>query len=111
MKVLILNSAHGKYPSGRDRWIQATVKLVDTLARDNVTLICSTEPSPWDLVTYLAGKHCVSTELIVKSDNNETGEAEFSHILSEYNLDRTRTQPLFLEKTSEYVRSLSIQNK
>ena len=101
MKVLILNSAHGKYPSGKDRWIQATVKLIDTLARDNVTLICSTEPSPWDLVTYLAGKHTLNAELIVKSDNNEKGEAEFSHILSEYNLYRTRTQPLYLEKTSD----------
>jgi len=100
MNVLILNSAHSKYPSGRDRWIQATVKLVDMLARDKVSLICSTDPTTWNLVTYLAGKHGVNVVLIVKADNNETGRTEFSRILSEYNLDTSRTQPLFIEETT-----------
>ena len=99
MKVLILNSAHGKYPVGKEPWIQATVKLVDMLARKNVTLLCSTEPSPWDLATYLAGRHRMNVELIVKAGNNDAGEAEFCRILDHCDLDSMRTTPLYLEKT------------
>lgn len=101
MKALILNSAHTKYPLGSDVWIQASVRAVDTLAQSDVTVLCSTDPMPWSLVTYCAGRSGMNIELIVKAPGNLTGEAEFNTIVGEYDLDRTRTDPLFLDTHSE----------
>ena len=96
MDALVLNSAHSKYPIGSDPWIQTTTKAVKNLAERDLTLLCSTDPTPWDLVTYLAGECGMHVKLIVKSADDDAGDREYRHLLSEFNLDDTRTNPLFL---------------
>jgi len=96
MAVLILNSAHSKYPRGSDDWIRATVEAVRSLRDSGETMLCSTDPSPWDLATYLAGNRKMNVTLIVKSGENETGFREFESLLDEFALDGRRTTPLYL---------------
>ncbi|MCE5250963.1 hypothetical protein LLG96_12155 [bacterium] len=99
MKALILNSAHNKYPMGSDPWVQATVNAVETLARSGSTILCSSGPSQWDLVTCLAGKNSAEIELIVKIPKDRSGGTLYEALLEDYNLDRNRTHPLFLPRT------------
>ena len=96
MNILILNSAHSKYPEGSDSWIQATVRAVRSLAEQGAHILCSTEPSPWDIVTYLAGINSMSIRLIIMAGDDETGYREFERLRDEFTLDKIRTSPLFL---------------
>jgi len=99
MAVLILNSAHSKYPRGSDDWVRATVEAVRRLRSSGETMLCSTDPSPWDLATYLAGNLGMNVKLIVKSGGNEAGVREFESLLDEFALDGRRTTPLYLGST------------
>ena len=69
MNVLILNSAQSKYPVGNDQWVKGTIRAIQSLKANNIHshILCSTEPSPWNLVTYLAGKSSMKVKLIIKS--------------------------------------------
>ena len=99
MKVLILNSAQGKYPVGADPWVRASAKAVSSLASEQVTIVCSTDPAPWNMVTYLAGAAGMNVELLIKAPNNSGGQSEFLHLVYEYNLDISKTKPLFFDDT------------
>ena len=101
MKVLILNSAQGKYPMGADPWIKASAKAVSSLASELVTMLCSTEPSPWNMVTYLAGAAGMNVELLIKAPYNSIGQSEFLHLVNEYKLDVSKTKPLFFDDTDK----------
>lgn len=94
--VLILNSAHSKYPIGTDPWIQATEKAVNSLAERPVKMLSSTEPVMWDIITALAGKRGMGIILIVKALNNREGQKEFKRLIEEYALDENRMSPLYL---------------
>ena len=94
--VLILNSAHSKYPAGSDSWIQATVKAVNSLSGQPVKMLCSTDPVMWDFVTYLAGKNSMEIILIVMACDDSSGYEEFSRLVEEYALDIRSTSPLYL---------------
>lgn len=96
MNVLILNSAHGKYPVGSEGWIQATVRAFRALANPEDTFICSTEPGSWDLTAYLAGALDVRIRLIVKGAANEGGRVEFTRLIGDFSLNPERTVPVFL---------------
>jgi len=94
--VLILNSAHSKYPIGTDSWIQATEKAVHSLAGRPVKMLSSTEPVMWDIVTALSGKSGMEIILIVKALNNREGQKEFKRLIEEFALDKNHTSPLYL---------------
>ncbi len=94
--VLVLNSAHNKYPIGSDTWIQGTIKAVNSLSGQPVKMLCSTEPVMWDFVTYLAGKNSMEIILIVMACDDNPGRDEFSRLVEEYALDINSTTPLFL---------------
>ncbi len=94
--VLILNSAHGKYPIGSEPWIQKTVRAVKTLSEQQVTILCSTDPVMWNLVTMLAGKSGMEIILTVKTEDDSEGQNEFKRILEDYALDENHTSPLYL---------------
>ena len=96
MSVLVLNSAHGKYPVGSEGWIQATLRAVRALADRGERFISSTEPAQWDLLTYLARSCGAEIQLIVKMPDTDRGRAEYSRLLGEFALDPQRTSPLFL---------------
>lgn len=96
MTVLILNSAQNKYPLGSDTWAQGTISAINSLAVRNDPILCSTDPSPWNLVTYLAGIRGMYIKLIVKAAGNEAGYREYERLRVEYALDERRTEPLFL---------------
>ena len=96
MNILLLNSAHGKYPISSEGWIQATLSAMFHLSAKPVEIICSTEPVSWDLVTYLAGISGMPIRLIVKAGDSEEGRREFSAILDDYALDTQKTAPVFL---------------
>ncbi len=96
MSVLVLNSAHGKYPVGSEGWIQATLRTVHALASRGESFICSTEPMQWDLLTYLAGDCGAEIRLIVKTAETDRGWAEYSRLLEDFALDPRKTSPLFL---------------
>ncbi|MBN1293589.1 MAG: hypothetical protein JXB48_17245 [Candidatus Latescibacteria bacterium] len=100
MKILFLNSAHSKYPIGSDPWVQATVYAIKKFAEKNNTVVCSTEPSPWSLTTYLAGTLGLNIELIVRHSENGEGKKAFNDILENYNFDCSRTQPHFIQQLS-----------
>lgn len=95
MNVLIVNSAHGKYPVGSEGWIQATRTAVREIAATGSVFICSTEPLPWDLVTWLAGASGAHMRLIVKTAAGERGYLEFERLTVDFSLDRERVAPLF----------------
>jgi len=94
--VLILNSAHSKYPIGMDPWIQATEKAVHSLARQPVKILSSNEPVMWNIVTVLAGKNGMEIILIVKAQDDREGQNEFKRLIVEFALDKNRTSPLYL---------------
>ena len=94
--VLILNSAHSKYPVGSDSWIQATVKAVNSLSGQPVKMLCSTEPDMWDIVTCLSANKGIEIILIVNACDDRAGHAEFKRLINEYALDIQLTSPLYL---------------
>ncbi len=96
--VLILNSAHSKYPLGSDTWIQATVKAVNGLSGQTLQMICSTEPVMWDIVTYLTVKNGIEIIVLVNACDDRTGHEQFNRLVREYALDIRRTSPLYLGK-------------
>jgi hypothetical protein len=96
MSVLVLNSAHGKYPVGSEGWVQATARAVRALRDRGEKLVCSTEPLQWDLVTWLAGKCGAEILLVVKAPEADHGRDEYSRLLADFALDPRRTSPLFL---------------
>jgi hypothetical protein len=96
MRILILNSAHGKYPVGSEGWVQATLRAVRETASPEVTFLISTEPVPWDLTAWLAGRTDARMELMVKSPENDRGRAEYIRLLDDFGLDGNRTKPRFL---------------
>ncbi len=96
MNILILNSAQGKYPVGNNPWIQATLSVIRSLSGQDVHILCSTDPSPWDTVTYLAGINGMNVKLIVKSADDKAGYDEYARLRDEFALDENRTTPLFL---------------
>ncbi len=98
--VLILNSAHSKYPIGTDPWIQATKKAVNSLAGQPVKMLSSTEPVMWDIVTVLAGKNGMEIILIVNARNDREGQKEFKRLIREFALDKNRTSPLYLGESA-----------
>ena len=113
MNVLVLNSAQSKYPVGNDPWIQASIKTVRTLAERCVHLLCSTDPSPWSLVTYLAGHMRMNINLIVKYDADEAGYKEFAHLKEDFALDENRTFPLFtgVPSAAHYKKAWQIRDQ
>ncbi|MFC1694378.1 hypothetical protein ACFL1R_12845 [Candidatus Latescibacterota bacterium] len=102
MNVLILNSAQSKYPVGNDQWVKGTIRAMQSLKTNNIHshILCSTEPSPWNLVTYLAGKSSMKVKLIIKSKEDKSGRIEFSRLIEEYTLNENLTQPIFLGEGS-----------
>ena len=93
-----MNSAHSKYPIGNDPWIQETVNAINCLAGSNHTVICSTDPVPWNLSTYIAGASGLSIKLIVRCPENEGGKKIFNDLLDDYNLDISKTKPHFMQQ-------------
>ena len=98
MNVLILNSAHGKYPVGSEGWIQATERAVSALKDRGDSFLCSTEPMQWDLLTCLAGNSGADIRLIVKKADTDRGRAEYSRLLEDFALDPRRTSPVYLDR-------------
>jgi len=101
MNVLILNSAHEKYLRGSSPWIRETVRAVRRCAGRKVRLVCSTEPSPWDIVTYLAGRHRIEQLQIVKALRGPDGSREYRRILDDFALDGALVEPLFLPAAAD----------
>ena len=100
MADLILNSAHNKYPVGADPWVSGTVEAVGCLAEKGEPMLCSTDPVPWNLALFLAGRKTLDIGLIVKACEDDRGYHEYGLILDEYALDRKRTYPLFIGEIS-----------
>ncbi|MBT4485312.1 MAG: hypothetical protein HOC71_16720 [Candidatus Latescibacteria bacterium] len=69
---------------------------VRSLAEQDVHILCSTAPSPWDIVTYLAGINSMNIRLIIMAGDGETGYREFERLMDEFALDKIRTSPLFM---------------
>ncbi len=103
MRLLILNSAHGKYPAGSEGWIHATLRAVQETASPGVTFIVSHEPIPWDITAYLAGQSNARVELIIKSPENARGRVEFTRLIDDFGLDDRRAMPCYLGETSAYA--------
>jgi hypothetical protein len=97
MHILLVNSAHGKYPVGSEGWVQTTGNVVRELAVNSPVFVCSTDPFPWNLVTYLAGVSGAHMQLIVKTPAGDQGFVEFSRLVEEFALDRNRVVPAFFE--------------
>jgi hypothetical protein len=72
---------------------------VHYLADKDVTLVSSTDPFMWDLVTSLAAERHMDIKLIVKSKHDREGSTVFDSLLEEYALDPKRTAPVFLGET------------
>ncbi len=104
MNVLVLNSAHGKYPMGSDGWIQATMRAMRALARPGVEFLCSTEPLQWDLVTYLAGLSGVPVRLIMKHGGDACDTGEYERLKTGFGLDDRHTTPMYLAAESVSAR-------
>jgi hypothetical protein len=96
VNILLLNSAHGKYPISSEGWIQAVVRAVTHFSHESAEIICSTEPSPWDIVTYLAGISGMEIRLIVKNGDDQKGQKIFTSILEDFALNPQKVKPLFL---------------
>ncbi|MEA1996808.1 MAG: hypothetical protein U9N45_04190, partial [Gemmatimonadota bacterium] len=92
-KVLLLNSACGKYPRGRDPWVRATVAALDTLAsRGDISLVSSLGLPSWELTTFLAGKLGTRLDLIVPGSEFEVpGSEEYNRLLEDFGLDGRKT--------------------
>ncbi len=96
MNILILNSAHGKYPVGSEGWVQATAAAVSRFAGSDAVFVCSTDPLQWDLETYLAGVSGAYVRLIVKHGDDEHGYVDYERLKRDFALADGRTTPLFL---------------
>ncbi len=97
-RVLILNSAHGKNPVGSEGWVQATLRAVRELTGPETVFLCSTEPVPWDLTAYLAGRSGARVELIVKEPDGEAGRLRFARLLDDFGFDPGLVVPRYLER-------------
>ncbi len=76
--------------------MRATVEAVRVLSDERITLLTSTDPFMWDLVTARAAAHGMEMKLIVKHDSGGGEAAAFERLLSEYDLNPGRTEPVFL---------------
>ena len=97
MRILILNSAHGKYPVGAEGWIQATRQAIRELAAEETAFICSTDPAAWNLTLWLAGQTRAWIGCIVKTGDNDEGRREYSRLTEGFHLDPRRVRPVFLD--------------
>lgn len=97
MNVLVLNSAQGKYPLGSDRWVQATVRAVESLSHyDGVRLVCSADPHPWSLTTYLAGAHRIPILLVMTESEQEAGSHAVRNFIASHGLDESLVEVRWL---------------
>lgn len=96
MRILVLNSAQGKYPTGAEGWVQTTLHAVGELASDETVFLCSTEPAPWSLTLWLAGRTSSRIGCIVKAADDSAGNREYARITGDFGLRGERTHPLFL---------------
>ncbi len=101
MNVLILNSAHEKYPRGSFPWVRATARAVQRCAGRDVRLVCSTEPSPWDIVTFLAGEHGIDQVHVVKAADGVEGARLYHRTCRGFGLDERKVSPVFLSRTDD----------
>ncbi len=99
-RILLLNSAQGKYPRGNDPWVKATVKAMENLMDKSVRLLASIGLNTWELTAYLGGKLGLDLELIVPGGEDEEGWGSFTEALKALRLDREHTRPVFAGKGS-----------
>ena len=102
MNALIFNSAHNKYPLGKDSWIQATVRTVGKLSDSTDTIISSLDPMPWSFVTYLAGRYGMNSSLIIPAPpriRRCDRQALYDDILDDFNLDGSKVQPVYPDES------------
>lgn len=96
-ETLILSSSQNKYILGSDKWVQMTVKAADALADSGRSLICSAEPSTWDITAYLSGKLGIKSKIIIKTPSDISGEKLFLETVDNFALDCSIVSPVFLE--------------
>ncbi|MBN2288238.1 MAG: hypothetical protein JXQ83_02825 [Candidatus Glassbacteria bacterium] len=94
-KVLLLNSAQGKYPRGADSWVQATVRALESLKGKALRLTASVGLHNWALTAYLGGRLGLDLDLIVPFGQDSRGRECFARTLSALALERRKTRPVF----------------
>ena len=99
-RILLLNSAQGKYPRGNDPWVKATVNALENLRDKSVRLLASVGLNTWELTAYLGSKLGMDLELIVPDAEDEEGWGSFAKALKAFSLDRERTRPVFTGRAS-----------
>lgn len=99
-RILLLNSAQGKYPRGDDTWVKATANALENLRDKSVRLLASVGLNVWELMSYLGSKLGLEIELIVPGTEDEEGWGSFSKALKALSLDKERTRPVFAGRRS-----------
>ena len=99
MNILILNSAQGKCPLGSDTWVRGTVRAIESLAgRRDIRLVCSADPHPWNLVTYLAGKLQIPSLAVMTESESMAGQHTLRDFMASYVLDDRLTTVRWLDR-------------
>lgn len=63
--IAIINSSHGKYPTGSDPWIQRTREILSHLSNEKVVLLTSVGSLNWELLSYLASQSGMRQRVIL----------------------------------------------
>jgi len=96
MNALVLNSAQSKYPIGNDPWIRAPENAVAALSRmPGIRLYISSDPLPWSLVAFLAGRWGIPVLFAVRSRDCAEGRRMFEDALADFGLQKRLVAPLF----------------
>ena len=79
MRILILNSTHTKYPVGKEKWIQETIRAIRDLSADG-RMICSLNPLQWDLATHCCSDAGCDVDMLIPHCE-ENGVVDHTDIL------------------------------
>jgi hypothetical protein len=86
-RAVILNSRQSLYPCGADPWIGATARVIDDIAKKNLTLLASVGTPAWEIGLCLAGLKKLPIMLFVPATPGENENRILSHYCAEFRLD------------------------
>lgn len=97
MFTVILNSRQHLRPTGNDPWVEETVRAIDSLDKDNDTLLTSVGQNSWELTLFLAVKYgikrVVYLPLTLDGDPHQITE----YHREQYRLDAEQTDYRFID--------------
>jgi hypothetical protein len=100
-KCVILNSRQSKRPCNRDDWVTTTTRAVDSVIRQELTVITSTGLNTWELTAHLVNTGRGRQIIILPLMDEESIPSLITQIIDDFKLEAKRCQ--FVAPGSEMV--------